>query len=548
MQHARWLVQARRSVKRIDRWWRRHPLFSPSGAHQRLGYPSFASLITEDLCCDVCGTSQSNVEPRSSSASSHDHSSRGLSSNLPKIEEAECPPATVASTVRNHTRLVKQLLGHLRSHKDDEDSTSLSQQTVGRPMSIARGLWHSSTRQEEDLHAQVAAGQRFPAVDVSPSLLELSSRMAAFSAASYGPAYIEGFFSSMRRNASIGIPGLRMLITPPEEVHRQAARVLLGSTTDHQWMDIVRCRTRESMCEASYSIIVDHLHKNIVVAFRGTTSSGDVVTDLMTKPMLLSALLSELPSSSTTNATTEDGRFIPLGFGRSVQHAIRSIETQLAALEQSLCDYETCFTGHSLGAIQANLYYLVTAHVQANSSTPCRSSARVSKSANGSDRRVVGFAPAPCVSRAIAAEDEEELGMTKNSFPVLNFAYGHDIVPRLQVSSFRHSFDHGDRTKAPSVRCQQQTRIDDDACNVRASGGVPQYYLPGTTVWMDPATLVTPHAQPSPLRRVLHFPQCPDEAKNIREWNCLPSSIKSVEHHFLQWPQRDIAARLAAVR
>jgi hypothetical protein len=482
-QHLRWLWGEKKLVKRMKQ-------------HCRAAYADV------QLYCDVCGA-QRSIPPCAGEIppSVHNHYVVGGS----RTTSSSALPFVSRMTQAMYTRqaLLHQLRIHLR--KDVSSCTTGSiMTTVATPLAVTRGLVRARKVQNEQLESQLIAGRRFPPLELPSSVLDLSLRMAAFAAASYGPAYIEGFFSSVRSNASLGIPGVRWLVATPEPVHRQAAMELLGR---NQSVEVVKCRTFTNMCEASYCLFVDHQHKNIIAAFRGTMSTGDIVTDLISAPVPLSTVV-----TSTSMSEGKNGKgTVPSGFAMSVHHALRHLEGDLRQLEQTLPDYTTYLTGHSLGAIQANLYHLAAP-----------------MSSNGSCRQVVGFAPAPCVSRTIAEAQrcEVDLHLKSAGVPtVINFAFGHDVVPRLQVSTLR---DLCQRLPSPGNGLLVAVVQHD------------KYYLPGLTLWLDPSVSTM-----QPIRRVLQHIDSDggSDGDAIRSWNSLPTSLVTVQHHFLQWIQRDLLAR-----
>jgi hypothetical protein len=516
----------------------------------------------DDLFCDVCGASWNEcadvTQGWRTTPDNGNNSAlrRSVVDNTPAPQPPVDLTSTLAASAKVHWDLTKTLMSHLKkvpplnAAKFDNSPAATHHRCIGSAVDVANGLRLSYPKRQQELQGQIDAGRQFPAVYLPRDTLSMCSRMSAFSTAAYGPAYIDGFYSSIRCNGSLHLPGFRSFISPPEEIHRKAAKILLG-IDDHKVVDVIRCTTYadEVTCAASCSIFVDHRDKNIVVAFRGTTSTGDLVTDTMSNPMLLSDVRGRGNPSFPTADRREAVSYVPEGFGKSIQHALLTVEEQLAYLEGSLCDYQTYLTGHSLGAIQANIFFLATATAAAEGD-----GRSASRSSNGSGRKVVGFAPAPCVSLGIAEAYHREDECTSVTADVLNFAFGHDAVPRLQVSSLRDKFQsqdhpgHQDKGGYPDH--------DDDDVKTLISGAESKYYLPGTTIWMDPArtTSSAPHGDSSaaagptvgdsPLRKVLVLPRQSADVPIIKKWNAIPSSMVSAEHHFLQWIQRDLMARI----
>lgn len=579
-EHAQWLLRAGKTARDFRTWSRllnsKDNPPSPTGPSSRWLHQLFG--FDHEFVCDVCGASWKECDDVTKHWRNGDRDSFHIESPLRQsiISNASSPSTRPSTTLfpvaKVHWTLMKLLRSNLKKvppHNNGNkksSSNSLTQHSphVGSLAEVAKGLRRSLPLRREELQGQLDAGRQFPAVHLSTDTLMLCSRMAAFSAATYGPAYLEGFYSSIRCNSSLHLPGFRSFISPPEEIHRKAAKVLLG-IDDHRVVDIVRCSAMgdETTYAASYSIFVDHRFKNIIVAFRGTTSLGDMVTVVTSNPMLLSDIRRGSEATSSIQAGGEEAKrvqntntsepdesmlswYVPGGFGESIKHALRTLEEPLAQLEKSLCDYETYFTGHSLGAIQANLYHLAT------SSAPDGSNRQRA-------RKVVGFAPAPCVSLGIAEYQQQNslptsatqlINPSEEARNVLNFAYGHDIVPRLQVSSLR------EKLRRYALSAESNTSGNGD------------YYLPGTTLWIDPASSAssdkTPHDTSSgvgnkapgggvsthhPLRQVLVLPrqqqQTDDDASIIKQWNVLPSCKATLEHHFLQRIQRYLCTRIA---
>lgn len=406
---------------------------------------------------------------------------------------------------------------------------------VGRPLQIGRSLLrHAHRKQFHEAKAEVLSAGHASApfrfardiYDGSDDAARSSSddsmsrydmlRTARYAAAAFGPAYTEGFFSSSVTVATLSSSrSFHPYIKVPTSWHRTSLERLCAS--DGPDVEFVTAFSSIRPLEASFVVLLDHRKKWIVVSFRGTTSVGEMITDVHPAPVPLHLMYSDIHSPATgRDAHDHNG---PEGFVCSVRDAVhrRKLMDLVLCLEEALPEFQTVVTGHSLGAAQANIFFLAlelggilwSEHRGAQS--PQRKQQR--------QRRLVAFSAPPCVcSGTTAALMHHAPAVHQRMF---NVSYGLDIFPRLQVASLRQL-------------SQQQS--SHGASTTTTNSSMPWYSIPGRLLWLSPETRdchEIPNARPpSSVNDANH-----DDASRVCAmplgWHRMVIHRSSVQDHFL---------------
>jgi hypothetical protein len=393
-------------------------------------------------------------------------------------------------------------------------TAQLREDAVGAPVDVAIGISRvvlSRNRRRQALARQRDISLRFPTADLPAAVLLDSLNAGRFAAAAYGPAQLEGFFSTPVTVAALRLPIFKRVIVTDRGHFSEAARIMLEPpTVASQFpssLEVLEAIGRDEVNRASLLLAVDHHARRVILAFRGTTSNSDMITDLLPEPLAFSGKEALVVSSSGAALKFALG-CAPEGFLRSARDAHEYIGSRLAAAERKYPHYETILTGHSLGAIIANVFFFEYASTD-----------------NYKRRRVIGFSPAPCVEQVLADHYRAHTGsLYPMPFQIVNYTYGHDIVPRLQISALRRMFEEH---KIRALECLLGALREQRQAAPRSSY---RYCIPGQLIWMDATDADTP------LRLVCDSGHTGDTditpAMIDHWWYPIPGP-QSIEHHFL---------------
>lgn len=270
---------------------------------------------------------------------------------------------------------------------------SSPQLLLGAPAVLREG----QLRLEQSLAALTAKDQRPLSALLGQSGYADVLDCSRFAAAAYGVSYERRCFDSLSSNIALNLWHPKLKYASSTENGRAAVRMLQGGASLE--MVVMQCSTKPY--EMTGYVCVDHSSRTVVVAFRGTMSNGDLITDFS---------VASLPYYSG---------HAPYGFVRCI-HSLQSNPTLVDALVgqmRAFPDYRVWITGHSLGAANAILFYAFVVHEKLL--LPQRRC------------DVIAFAPPPCVDEHFCATVKPP-----QLHRVLAIVNSEDIVCRAQVASF----------------------------------------------------------------------------------------------------------------
>lgn len=441
-------------------------------AHKRVESANPAAVDLSELHCDICQQPPSRL---------------GMD-KLAFDDAAASPPTTRDAMSKRHSaREVAIALRSLVGARGDDDCTIGSSQAIAA--ALPKLCLNAAAKRSLMAKQRQSCLQAAP-FSMSRDDLIVSLHSARMSAVAFGPAYLEGFFSSVPANGALSLPPFHRHVASSTSTLLRAAKVMTFGGAQIEFIDgssVDQPRT------ASYIIAIDHSLKSIFVSFRGTMSTGEIVTDLLPRPLAFT------PSHLVCGTSPE-------GFLTAARDGIAKLQSTLLRLEREFCDYQTILTGHSLGGILANVFFY-----------ECSAS-------DWERRRVIAFSAAPCVEREVALASRAANRKVGNltalrERQIINFCYGHDVVPRLQIASLRGLIKPRDLA--------QQGQTD----------GL-RYYLPGHVVWtMQGAAEGTSE---KPFREVDVLAMAEQDA-----WNTPVVGTVGVQHHFLGYLYRSLYGSLS---
>ena len=162
----------------------------------------------------------------------------------------------------------------------------------------------------------------------------------------------------------------------------------------------------------TYYVVTSHKAKKIIVVMRGSTTLGDVATDLTCESQVVDGIIDDCPPGSLVHSGMLVTALAIGTKGRAVHRAVAR-----AASRHS--DYDVDLVGHSLGAGVVSLLALIWA-------SPVTGRTRAESGLG--DRRLHSYCYAvPCVM-------DEQLGRHCNKL-VTSFVSSWDLVSRLSLGS-----------------------------------------------------------------------------------------------------------------
>ncbi|ESS68537.1 hypothetical protein TCDM_02695 [Trypanosoma cruzi Dm28c] len=264
-------------------------------------------------------------------------------------------------------------------------------------------------------HTQSALIQR---QHVSLDDVQLAVYALRLALAVYALPYELGYFNTPARSLWLWTPWYnRYTIASTADQVSSIRRILFGDKCD-PLLEVAYARYSAALQQPCFSIFLDHRTRRVVVAFRGTVSLTDIITDVAGG---YTNVCLGTYRSAVTGGTEELRTNVPRGFYMNVMEAGGHIMSALSVIREKYPDYTLLSVGHSLGAIEAILFHLLFFSPTTR---------------QGADLRTIAFAPAPCVEQAVMTKVNELLGEEA----MTSWVYGLDGVARLQTNSVRDLF------------------------------------------------------------------------------------------------------------
>ena len=194
---------------------------------------------------------------------------------------------------------------------------------------------HSLYSNHAVLYATLA--EALPSAQLSDEDMQFLKWSLRFATAAYGTAYSSGNMANVASNSLMRV-FKRHHLQPKDEPQNDAVVDILGlpraCLKDFQWS--------YKTLDASFAVTVDHKTKWVVLAFRGSLSDADFLSDASADPV----------NFSTNGAKAHGGmaKMVDAVFANG--RTIRILREQLS----KHADHELVITGHSLGAGLASLF------------------------------------------------------------------------------------------------------------------------------------------------------------------------------------------------
>jgi hypothetical protein len=133
--------------------------------------------------------------------------------------------------------------------------------------------------QKQQASLYIDACLRLPDAKLEPAVLEDTRRALRFAIASYGTAYEQGCMSDAFSNVMMRV-AFRDLLAPKAETNNDAVARILGLPRDV----VLHAAWGKTVCEPSYCVVLDEAAEEVVLAFRGSLSDADFLTDACGMP------------------------------------------------------------------------------------------------------------------------------------------------------------------------------------------------------------------------------------------------------------------------
>lgn len=225
---------------------------------------------------------------------------------------------------------------------------------------------------------------------ITTAALEAYMSALRFATAVYGRAFEEGMMNSCLGSAVMRV-AQRHLLTPKDEVNNCAVMDVLGMPRECMLMS----RWGTKVLEPSFAVIVDHADRRVILAFRGSLTDADFLTDACGETREFCGGMAHSGMSKIVDTLFEEGEVV-----RVINDALRTYD-----------DYKLLVTGHSLAAGLTLLFVIKALKT-------------------GCFGKVVpfgiAFAPPPVVGSPLADQFDDHL---------VSIVAGTDVVCRLQYNS-----------------------------------------------------------------------------------------------------------------
>ncbi|EKF33393.1 hypothetical protein MOQ_002741 [Trypanosoma cruzi marinkellei] len=374
--------------------------------------PVFIRSVGEVYQCDLCGGKQRVVErsPTPFFMSSKNGGCVSVTPGLGHCEGVRRIFGEISSHVRatgtTYTDLVKRMSTALKS---SDRSLESYKEWCDHVILEKEHSCHEKT------HTKSAVSQR---QYVSLDDVQLAVYALRFALAVYALPYELGYFSTPARSLWLWTPWYnRYTIASTADQVSSIRRILFGDKCD-PLLEVAYARYSAAPQQPCFTIFLDHRTRRVVIAFRGTVSMTDIITDVAGG--YINVCLGTY-RSAVTKGTEELRTNVPRGFYMNVMEAGGHIMNALSIIREKYPDYALLSVGHSLGAIEAILFHLLFFSPTTR---------------QGADLRTIAFAPAPCVEQAVTTKVNELLGEEA----LTSWVYGLDGVARLQTNSVRELF------------------------------------------------------------------------------------------------------------
>ena len=302
-----------------------------------------------------------------------------------------------------------------------------------------------------------------------------------FAAAAYGVPYRGGYFSSMGAFSSLMV-AKRAVIVPSVEDQRLAIAGMLRISAD----DVIVVHNPTSAKDCACTVVVSHAEKLVVLAFRGTITAADMLTDILCDPAVMKLPPIQQPSTSSSFHSSEDEVSVLAadGFVACANHAKAAVLEPLMETARKYPAYRVLVTGHSLGGAVAQLSYILFV-----------------RPALGPDVECCVFAPPPCGSDALCeyvdSFSSQAGGTEQDRCRMLAFVYGLDVIPRLQARSLQRLFDlaalqQNEELSTARLKSMHEAsllagqHVTESSSTEKRGASLCEYYIPGEIVQLQP--------------------------------------------------------------
>ena len=228
------------------------------------------------------------------------------------------------------------------------------------------------------------------------SELELTTayHILRYATAMYGMAYSEGYMSSIGK-ATVMRLFRRNYLAPKDELNNLAVMDVLALPRN----DLKYSKLSNKVLEPSYGLIQDRQTKGLVLAFRGSLTDADFLSDAYGNAAEFCGGVAHEGIAHMARMAAEDA---------SLMDEIKRIMTKRP-------EYKLYITGHSLGAALAMLFTIVVRHERL-----------LDDSILTNKTHTFCFAPPPTVTVPLADEYDSH---------ITSFVAGDDVVCRLQLNT-----------------------------------------------------------------------------------------------------------------
>lgn len=221
-----------------------------------------------------------------------------------------------------------------------------------------------------------------------------------FATAVYGLAYRDGAMRSCARSVTLRVQ--QDLLTPKNELNNRAVTEILGLPRE----SLLLAQWSREVFKASYCVVCDRELNQLVLAFRGSLTDGDFLTDACSVP------------TPFCDGHAHEGmcKMVEKLFGDECP-----LKNCLSAVLNRFQDLQLVITGHSLGGGLAQLCGLKLLYDCPEWLTSTRPGVDVTEYLS-----VVAFAPPPVLTRPMADRFDKNISCV---------VAGTDLVCRLQLNT-----------------------------------------------------------------------------------------------------------------